>query len=103
MKDEKRAGKGLSQTKFYAMVNEKFAVRRRSNLNRRLIALCSTLVFVLVARIASSQEQQDIPFVPTTMPIVERMLELADVKKDDLIYDLGCGDGRILIHAAQKY
>lgn len=37
------------------------------------------------------------------MPVVERMLELAEVKKDDLIYDLGCGDGRILIHAAKKY
>ena len=37
------------------------------------------------------------------MPVVERMLELAGVRKGDVIYDLGCGDGRILIHAAKKY
>jgi cyclopropane fatty-acyl-phospholipid synthase-like methyltransferase len=44
-----------------------------------------------------------IPFVPSPMPVVERMLQLAEVRKDDVIYDLGSGDGRILIHAAKKY
>ena len=37
------------------------------------------------------------------MPVVDRMLEMADLKKDDVIYDLGSGDGRILIRAAKKY
>ena len=46
---------------------------------------------------------QDIPFVPSPMIVVDRMLELAEVKKDDIIYDLGSGDGRILIQAAKKY
>ena len=46
---------------------------------------------------------QDIPFVPSPMIVVDRMLELAEVKKDDVIYDLGSGDGRILIQAAKKY
>src|ERR671920_1943439 len=46
---------------------------------------------------------QDIPFVPSPMIVVERMLELAEVKRDDIVYDLGSGDGRILIQAAKKY
>jgi SAM-dependent methyltransferase len=43
------------------------------------------------------------PFVPTPTPVVERMLELAHVTKDDVVYDLGSGDGRIVIAAAGKY
>jgi len=43
------------------------------------------------------------PFVASPQPIVDRMLDLADVKPDDTVYDLGCGDGRILITAAQRY
>lgn len=43
------------------------------------------------------------PFVPTPQDVVDRMLELAGVTSADLVYDLGCGDGRILISAARKY
>jgi SAM-dependent methyltransferase len=46
---------------------------------------------------------RDVPYVPTPEPVVERMLELAKVTKNDLLYDLGSGDGRIVIKAAQKY
>lgn len=50
------------------------------------------------------QEAEDLaPFVPTPMEVVDRMLELADLGEDDVLYDLGCGDGRIVITAAQKY
>jgi SAM-dependent methyltransferase len=45
----------------------------------------------------------DILFVPTPQEVVDKMLELADVKKDDLVYDLGCGDGRIVVTAAKKF
>jgi hypothetical protein len=45
----------------------------------------------------------DVIFVPTPQEVVEKMLELAQVKKDDLLYDLGCGDGRIPVTAAKKY
>jgi len=47
--------------------------------------------------------EPDILFVPTPMAAVDKMLELAQVKKSDLVYDLGCGDGRIVIAAAKKY
>ncbi|HVR73843.1 MAG TPA: class I SAM-dependent methyltransferase [Planctomycetota bacterium] len=43
------------------------------------------------------------PFVPTPMPVARRMLEVAGVTKDDVVYDLGCGDGRIVIEAAKAY
>jgi precorrin-6B methylase 2 len=45
----------------------------------------------------------DVIFVPTPQEVVEKMLELARVTKDDLLYDLGCGDGRIVVTAAKKY
>lgn len=45
----------------------------------------------------------DVPFVPTPFEIVEKMLEIARLHPDDLLYDLGCGDGRIVITAARKF
>ena len=45
----------------------------------------------------------DAIFVPTPQDVVEKMLELAKVKKTDLVYDLGCGDGRIVVTAAKKF
>lgn len=50
------------------------------------------------------QEVEDLaPFVPTPMEVVDRMLELADLAAEDVLYDLGCGDGRIVITAARRY
>jgi hypothetical protein len=46
---------------------------------------------------------RDVPYVPTPEIVVEKMLELAQVGPDDVIYDLGSGDGRIVITAAKKY
>jgi SAM-dependent methyltransferase len=43
------------------------------------------------------------PYVPTPQDVVDRMLALANVAKSDVVYDLGCGDGRIPITAARKY
>src|SRR5207248_8127254 len=43
------------------------------------------------------------PYVPTSEAVVAGMLQAADVKKNDILYDLGCGDGRIVITAAQKF
>jgi len=45
----------------------------------------------------------DVEFIPTPQDVVDKMLELAKVKKDDLVYDLGCGDGRIVVTAAKRY
>ncbi len=54
--------------------------------------------------LAAAQEvETDVPFVPTSPEVVEQMLKLAQVKPSDTVYDLGCGDGRIVIMAAQKF
>jgi SAM-dependent methyltransferase len=45
----------------------------------------------------------EVPFVRTPQPVVDRMLDLADVSADDVVYDLGSGDGRIPITAAEQY
>ena len=44
-----------------------------------------------------------IPWQPTDMKRVRRMLEMAEVKPDEVVYDLGCGDGRIIICAAREF
>ncbi len=46
---------------------------------------------------------KQVPYVPTPQDIVDKMLELAKVTPDDVVYDLGSGDGRIVITAAQKF
>jgi protein-L-isoaspartate O-methyltransferase len=43
------------------------------------------------------------PYVVSPQPIVDRMLDVAQIKPGETVYDLGCGDGRILITAAQRY
>ena len=45
----------------------------------------------------------EVPFIPTPPEVVDRMLELAEVKNGDVIYDVGSGDGRIVIRAAKRY
>jgi SAM-dependent methyltransferase len=45
----------------------------------------------------------EVPYVPTPQHVVEAMLELGEIKPADVVYDLGCGDGRIVVTAAQKY
>ena len=45
----------------------------------------------------------DVPYVPTPQGVVNRMLALANVGKGDLLYDLGCGDGRLVVTAAKRH
>jgi ribosomal protein L11 methylase PrmA len=52
---------------------------------------------------APAKKEPDVIYVPTPQAVVEAMLDLAQVKRTDVVYDLGSGDGRILITAAKKY
>ncbi|MBA2547227.1 MAG: class I SAM-dependent methyltransferase [Burkholderiaceae bacterium] len=45
----------------------------------------------------------DVPYVPTPVAVVDAMLDLAKVDKSDTVYDLGCGDGRIVVRAASRF
>jgi SAM-dependent methyltransferase len=66
-----------------------------------VVALLS--VTVLAAQSPKPKREPDVPFVPTTEAAVQEMLKLAGVKKSDIVYDLGCGDGRIVIAAAKSF
>ena len=52
---------------------------------------------------AQSRRSPDVIYVPTPNKVVDLMLEMAEVTSRDVVYDLGCGDGRIPITAAQRY
>ena len=63
---------------------------------------------VMALACAYAQEPQrevlkDVPFVPTLPEIVDEMLRLANVGREDVVYDLGCGDGRLIIAAVKKF
>jgi len=73
-----------------------------------LLVILSTAT-ALPPNAASKKKEQkpnrgpDVVYVGTAYDIVSKMLQMAQVKKTDLVYDLGCGDGRMLVLAAQKY
>jgi hypothetical protein len=69
----------------------------------RLSGFISIVLVTLAVAPAGAQEGKIVPYVPTPQEVVERMLELAEVKKGDVVYDLGSGDGRIVVTAAKKY
>jgi ribosomal protein L11 methylase PrmA len=52
---------------------------------------------------AQWESGKDVPYVPTPPDVVEAMLKLAEVKAGDFVIDLGCGDGRIVVMAAEKF
>ena len=74
----------------------------------RTLAALLALVLIGVAAAVGAQSPTpekplDVPYVPTKEPIVDRMLQMSRVKPDDVLYDLGCGDGRIVITAAKRF
>jgi cyclopropane fatty-acyl-phospholipid synthase-like methyltransferase len=79
-------------------------------LTLRTLSICSVLVAALAvpagAQTTAAPGQlrsPDVIFVPTPQEVVDAMLEVAKVTKNDVVYDLGSGDGRIPVTAAKKY
>jgi SAM-dependent methyltransferase len=60
-------------------------------------------VRIALAQDAAVPPKLDVPFVPTPQDVVDRMLAMAKVGRNDTLYDLGCGDGRIVITAAKRF
>jgi SAM-dependent methyltransferase len=82
--------------------------RTFSRLLRRHWPLLAGLLVLAVGSVVAFQvlrrpKGPDVVFVPTPQDVVERMLKLAEVRPGDVVYDLGCGDGRIVVTAARKY
>ena len=76
-------------------------------MTRRAFGLAVLLAFVVVtptlAQQTAAPRRPDVIFVPTPPDVVDAMLKLAKVTSNDVVYDLGSGDGRILIAAAKTY
>src|SRR5689334_7939067 len=76
---------------------------------RKLVVLATAVFVVALTQVAPSAKSQapvrdpDVIFVPTPQSVVDAMLKLAHVTKDDVVYDLGCGDGRIVVTAAKQF
>jgi ubiquinone/menaquinone biosynthesis C-methylase UbiE len=77
-------------------------------MRRHLLVLLAAAAVALPACAQQSARElparaPDVPYVPTKQEVVEEMLRMAGVKPGDVVYDLGCGDGRIVVTAAQKF
>jgi len=68
----------------------------------RVGSVCLSAI-LLCAQQPAEKKVLDVPYEPSTPEIVAGMLKLANVTKKDVVFDLGCGDGRIVIEAARKY
>ena len=78
--------------------------------SRQLIITATLLVLTIMPSVAEENtgepvfiQTPDVVYVGTPYDIVSQMLQMADVKKDDVVVDLGCGDARTLVLAAEKY
>ena len=64
-----------------------------------LIVILVTIILVLIISLSWSNYKGS-PWVPTKFKMVYKMLDLAEIQPDELVYELGCGDGRIAVIAA---
>ena len=62
----------------------------------------SAVLLVAIPLAAQEEVHKDVPYVPTPPEVVEAMLKLGNAKTGDIHYDLGCGDGRIVVMAVQS-
>ncbi|HEX6732121.1 MAG TPA: class I SAM-dependent methyltransferase [Pyrinomonadaceae bacterium] len=77
----------------------------RLRFNRLLFVPFLAIAFITAISVSGQEPQldRDVPYVPTPQTVVDEMLKLAAVTNRDVVYDLGSGDGRIVITAAKKY
>jgi ubiquinone/menaquinone biosynthesis C-methylase UbiE len=73
-------------------------------MKKQRVLVLALLAAAFAAGVTAQEETTyDVPFVPTPEEVVNSMLKLANVGKDDVLYDLGCGDGRIVVTAVKKF
>ena len=70
---------------------------------RRNLSLVLVSVVAVLGVSRTRAQTADVVYVSTPHDVVAKMLEIANVTKDDVVYDLGCGDGRIVVTAAKRH
>lgn len=94
----------LTTALYYHRRNMEIILRLRPILATTLrTGFCCLSAALLCAQPAAENRALDVPYEPSTPEIVAGMLKLANVTKKDIVFDLGCGDGRIVIEAARTY
>lgn len=87
-------------------MNFRYQARAKTATLMTAVSMLLLPMLLMLGKPAFSQTEAgrnpDVPYVPTPQPVVDRMLDLAQVGKNDVVYDLGCGDGRIVITAAKE-
>jgi precorrin-6B methylase 2 len=84
-------------------------IAQPTNVERRLAAIFCTLAMAAAVagceqlQRASATREPDVPYEPTPQHVVAEILNLANVGPNDVVYDLGCGDGRIVIAAVKAF
>ena len=66
------------------------------------VSVLFVLIMVFLMSLVSTSTK-GAPWVPTSRQVVHRMLSMAEVKPGEVVYDLGCGDGRVLIAASRRF
>jgi SAM-dependent methyltransferase len=77
--------------------------KRKRYSTKSWVSLVAALTVVFLSCAPAQQIEPEVPFVPTPEKVVAEMLKMAQVGKNDVLYDLGCGDGRIVITAAKEF
>ena len=78
-------------------------VKRTTTVLLGVLLVLSLFPAISGAQQAGKLREPDVIFVPTPQEVVDAMLKLAEVHKGDVVYDLGCGDGRTVVTAAKTY
>ena len=77
--------------------------KRKRYSERFWIVLVAAAILIFLSVATAQKVEPEVPFVPTPEKVVAEMLKMAQVGKNDILYDLGCGDGRIVITAAKQF
>lgn len=67
-----------------------------------ILTVIGTLIYICFTYKRSKSAEFGSPYLPLTVDVVERIMKMAEIKKDDIFYDLGSGDGRLVIAAAKR-
>jgi SAM-dependent methyltransferase len=69
----------------------------------QLILLCAAIAFIFHHAIGTITPRMNAPYVPTDYELLPTIESALDIRPGDIVYDLGCGDGRLLFYCAEKY